>query len=614
MKLSDFKRPPGDNGRALQAPPEPNWNGGQQGLDYWLSELVALNVKWLHILDDGGDSLPLCERLLAQDIFPIVRILRRDPAPNEHSAPNPGHLNAREEESVRRLIAAGVLYFETNDEPDLASAWKQHLKPEPEDYAADIVILNWLFDARFILDAGGYPALPAVSSGGNFDLLGALAKTGHLDILPEGCWLSVHNFAQNRPFAFPQDDVNQTGTPLDASEYEQAELTNWVWYNDRAKRTDSRAAISARREKGKRPGQKLSDDHACLREFEYYHTRVSELLGSALPILSTAGGYSVGNRDDLRYPRISPTIHAALTVSLFDYIQTRAPEYYFCAMGGRLSDAGDDPNAWYGDYWSKQLSTPSAPLPVVSAVKQMPVRAGRGVHLEASVESPASPLPSFPIPDTMPFEVAYVVKEGETLADIANRFGVTDYALARFNRISEMNAPLTGKKLIIPSPLVRDLPPVVGQEAPITKMIVPPPPPRAGITGEWDPRLTVLKITCERASVRAGEWYWKLVHAEYQDGVQANSQHDVTFILQDQDGAPVATETVLLETDSETEKAETDALGSAALTMWAGFFPDRGESGVYRARVQGASDIVAGLGLPSQNLACFRLSFQRTRK
>jgi hypothetical protein len=52
----------------------------------------------------------------------------------------------------------------------------------------------------------------------------------------------------------------------------------------------------------------------------------------------------------------------------------------------------------------------------------------------------------------------------------------------------------------------------------------------------------------------------------------------------------------------------------ATFVIWAGFFPERGETGVYRARVEGVSDIVTGLGLPSQNFASFRLLFQRMWK
>ena len=58
----------------------------------------------------------LCKRLLAAGIMPVVRLYRLEP--------NPGHIGAREEETVRRLVAEGVRYFETNSEPDLPAEWK----------------------------------------------------------------------------------------------------------------------------------------------------------------------------------------------------------------------------------------------------------------------------------------------------------------------------------------------------------------------------------------------------------------------------------------------------------------------------------------------------------
>ncbi|HEX7587759.1 MAG TPA: hypothetical protein VF478_05535, partial [Anaerolineae bacterium] len=113
--LKEFPRPPSDNGRGLAASASTGWSGGKEGLDYWVSELVALGIKWFRVLDTGGDSIPLCGRLLAAGIFPIVRIIRKDPPPNDSPEPNPGHINSTEEETIRGLIATGVRYFETNN-------------------------------------------------------------------------------------------------------------------------------------------------------------------------------------------------------------------------------------------------------------------------------------------------------------------------------------------------------------------------------------------------------------------------------------------------------------------------------------------------------------------
>src|SRR3972149_6385009 len=115
--IIDFPRPPNDNGRGIVASADADWLGGDEGFDFWIHELVELGIKWVKIVDDGGNSLPFCEKLLAAGIFPIVRILRRDPAPNDTPEPNPGHIGPKEEETLIRLMAAGVRYFETNNEP-----------------------------------------------------------------------------------------------------------------------------------------------------------------------------------------------------------------------------------------------------------------------------------------------------------------------------------------------------------------------------------------------------------------------------------------------------------------------------------------------------------------
>ena len=106
--LKDFPRPPSDHGRGLAVSASTGWSGGKEGIDYWVSELIAMGIKWVKVLDAGGASIPICSKLISAGIFPIVRIIRKDPPPNDSPEPNPGHINSTEEETIRRLIAAGV--------------------------------------------------------------------------------------------------------------------------------------------------------------------------------------------------------------------------------------------------------------------------------------------------------------------------------------------------------------------------------------------------------------------------------------------------------------------------------------------------------------------------
>lgn len=393
--LKDFPRPSGDNGRGLYCIAATGWSGSKEGYDPWIGELATMGIKWLKVLDDRGDSLPLCEKLLAVGIFPIVRIIRKDPPPNDSPEPNPGHINAAEEETIRRLIAAGVRYFETNNEPNVGAEWKHGALPGDLFETAKLVALNWLFDARFILNAGGLPGLPAISVGDDMDLMGALVALGRHDILLEGCWIALHNYCLNHPLDYPDDTVNRNGQLLTEKQYDQGAYTQWVWWNSALGRADTLAEVNDVRATDVSPSETIHQDHACFREFEYYNALAMKYLGRSIPILSTEGGMRVGRREDPRYPRITPEVHRDRTIALFDFMQRQAPDYYFAAVPSVwLESAGREADAWRSSFWQRALKsgtdgqngippmpvrgiTLSDQLPVIDAVKQMPILARR---------------------------------------------------------------------------------------------------------------------------------------------------------------------------------------------------------------------------------------------
>jgi|GEM_PF-767630 len=407
IALADFPRPVGDNGRGLHGSALPGWTGGDEGYDAWVRQLVEMGIKWFKVVDDGGDSLPFCEKLLAAGIFPIVRILRRDPPPNDTPEPNPGHIGAPEEQTIRRLIAAGVRYFETNNEPNLNAEWKHNAMPGNVIECAKLVALNWLFDARLILSWGGFPGLPAISSGGTMDLMGALVTLGREEILLEGCWIAVHNFGGNRPLNFPDDPVNRAGQLLTPETYDHGAFTTWAWWNTAERRADTLDEINAARTHQANPAGTLQTDHACWREFEYYHSLAMKYLGRAIPIIATSGGYQIGRRDDLRYPRVTPDAHRDLTIALFDFMQRQAPDYFFAATPWLAFDAGGfEADAWFSTFWCDALThgsggrnnlpTITVPnhnlgerLPVIDAVKAMPNLARR---LPGAQPAPPAPV------------------------------------------------------------------------------------------------------------------------------------------------------------------------------------------------------------------------------
>ncbi|MBI3740281.1 MAG: LysM peptidoglycan-binding domain-containing protein, partial [Chloroflexi bacterium] len=583
------------------------------------------------------------EKLLAAGIFPIVYILRHDPPPNDSPEPNPGHIGSAEEEIIRRLIRAGVRYFETNTEPDRAREWKQQAMPPDPLERAKLVALNWLFDARFILDAGGLPALPAVSAGGELNLLGALAAMGRQDILLEGVWLALHNRASNRPLNYPDDAVHRTGQLLTREQYEMGAFTEWAWWNNHLARAQTQDEINAIRTSEKNPTQTLAQDHACFREYEYYNQLAAKYLGRSIPILSTASGYIVGARADSRYPRITPALQRDGTLALFDFMQRQAPDYYFAALAGCLIESpGEEMNAWHSSFWHRTFNTGSdgsagiptvavpnsnlgLHLPVIDAVQSMPNLARRLPGMQpappiAKTESRAinpardeiAPRPDDPTRAL----VRYTIQPDDTLYKIARQFGTRAETIAQLNGMTSLNLIHAGEIILIP--------PRVDANQKFSAVPLPPAPetamPARDATSsarrdefeiDWDPRLDAVNVRVEAARVEPGKKYWRLIRAEYKSPEEAGGKHQVTFLLRDENLRPCENHKVWQGWPEDKTDATTDARGEANIPIWASYAPEK-ESGPYSAWVDGlASDRVAGMGLPLKRRVNFVLTWQR---
>jgi LysM repeat protein len=80
----------------------------------------------------------------------------------------------------------------------------------------------------------------------------------------------------------------------------------------------------------------------------------------------------------------------------------------------------------------------------------------------ATSRPPTTPLPTVPddagdISDTTTtVPSVYIVKAGESLTTIANKFGITVAALVAFNELADPNHIEEGQRLKIPSPVVTD--------------------------------------------------------------------------------------------------------------------------------------------------------------
>ncbi len=366
MRLADFPRPKNDNRRGVHWSASVYHPGGG-ALDFWISELQAMKIKWVKVLDDGGgSSFELCQRLLAADIMPVVRLFRIEP--------NPGSIGGREEDTIRRMVAAGVRYFETNNEPDLPIEWKGGKMPSNW---LDVVIDNFIIDADKVIALGGLPALPAMGVGSRVNPIAEVVKRGRADLFDNGAWVAIHNYTINHPLDYPYDPVNQEGQPVSQEEYDR--LGQWAWEGR------PREQINEWRQSDKNPGDTLEDDATCFLAFHLMDQMIQQALGHPVPIISTEGGPVVGWKEDRRYPRVDPNTHAEWVVQIAEFMQgTReihgmpCSDSYFSMCHwlianyrmGYLAPTWES-NSWYTDWWNGDFEL-TGELPVVARLKALP--------------------------------------------------------------------------------------------------------------------------------------------------------------------------------------------------------------------------------------------------
>jgi len=201
--LSQFPRPPQDNGRGIHWSPN-QYMWGKDDWGFWKEQLQAMNIKWVKLLDDGGGSaMGLVKRLVDIQVMPIIRYYKE--------RPNPGHISGREADMSRRYVDLGAVYFETNNEPDLELEWKDRLRPKNW---LDIVVNNFIIEADMIREVGGYLLFPAFGPGGRGNPFQMIVDKGRKDLLDGNCCLAIHNYCLGRPLDYPNDAVNTQGEPL----------------------------------------------------------------------------------------------------------------------------------------------------------------------------------------------------------------------------------------------------------------------------------------------------------------------------------------------------------------------------------------------------------------
>ncbi|MDH7487221.1 MAG: carboxypeptidase-like regulatory domain-containing protein, partial [Anaerolineae bacterium] len=370
MELRDYPRPANDTGIGVHWSPG---NAGAVGLgelrDYWLPELIALGVKWVKLLHDGG--VEFAELLLQNDIMPIVRLYRYQPNSTD-PAPGKGTLGPREIEYLERYVAVGVRYFEFNNEPELSGEWAGGQVPPN---AEEIVARHAIIDMETILERGGYPAVPATAIGTKWDLVGKIVALDRRDLFDEPVWVAVHNYDINHPLDYPYDAVNQQGQQLTPEEYE--ELNRQGAWDGRNWGHRSREWINEQRRLGVNSGDTIHDDPSCWLAYTRFDDLVRQHLGRPLPILSTENGPIVGEDDDPRYPTTTPERHRDKVLEMCRIMMGTssrfdpAPPQYFCTAFWLLGSAVLRTSGWEAHAWYSP-TRPGGRLPVVDALKALP--------------------------------------------------------------------------------------------------------------------------------------------------------------------------------------------------------------------------------------------------
>lgn len=199
LSLSSLPRPAQDNGRGLHW--FPTTYQTRAVVDRFIPELVAMNIRWLVILQGMNDwgmlaNEYLIERLNAAGIMIVMRIDRQV---------GPMDWN-RLGWIVARYRERGVRYFQIFNEPNAKDEWNGEGPYTPERFVA-----YWIQAAEIVAANGGLPGFAPMSpQPDDSDLiffqsaLTELKRLGRFDLV-NLMWLSVHNYGDFDP-RFPTDD------------------------------------------------------------------------------------------------------------------------------------------------------------------------------------------------------------------------------------------------------------------------------------------------------------------------------------------------------------------------------------------------------------------------
>jgi hypothetical protein len=198
MRLDEFPRPAGDNGRGIHW--VPTGSQPKEVIDRFVREAREMKITWVTFLNDDsavGTNDYLVQQLVANGIMPVMRVY------TPQGRLIQGDLGAM----VQHYRALGVHYFQLYNEPN-NNGENVDGRPNVERYldqwtAAQVVVAN-----------GGLPGFGALSPGGNMNdlqfldqALTRLRERGQLHLL-DRAWFVLHNYSFNRPV---EDATDQHG-------------------------------------------------------------------------------------------------------------------------------------------------------------------------------------------------------------------------------------------------------------------------------------------------------------------------------------------------------------------------------------------------------------------
>jgi len=347
--VSPLPVPPKGNVRGIHgsagtvAPPKALWNA-------WISQLKAMGIAWYKQLDagdpndvGGNSTFAWVLKLKQNGIEPIIRYYQGQMFP--------GRLHDQAFKKMKRYAAAGIVWSEIGNEPNLDRIeWhsNHHGKVSWQNpFYPRTIVENWIRDAERATAAGARPGFYA------------LAPTDWGDHRPHPSLSSVMFYRRMFEHVAANTNLRKRFLHLfgPGKAWLAVHVSTYEWppnFNPY-------------------PPDKPPYD-MCLRGYEIPMRDLRGLLGlTNIVVMSTEGGVFTKDSTSMSgHARLhSHQEHAQRTVEMFDWIQKKSPLHAMCPwlISNVFSTIGHSDQAWAHDGWFDGNPPDFGPKPVVGAIK-----------------------------------------------------------------------------------------------------------------------------------------------------------------------------------------------------------------------------------------------------